>query len=62
MFVYLLNLQADDTYVQLKKDLEYLDLKVGHGDRVQDIVLVLLFSLAFFVLTNGAAHSVSPQP
>lgn len=23
-------LQADDTYIQLKKDLEYLDLKVKH--------------------------------
>ncbi|MEQ2289394.1 hypothetical protein AMECASPLE_032473, partial [Ameca splendens] len=22
-------MQADDTYIQLKKDLEYLDLKVG---------------------------------
>lgn len=27
-----LTLQADDTYMQLKKDLEYLDLKVRHGD------------------------------
>lgn len=24
-------LQADDTYMQLKKDLEYLDLKVRYG-------------------------------
>jgi len=23
------HLKADDTYIQLKKDLEYLDLKVG---------------------------------
>lgn len=27
-FPYVLNLKADDTYIQLKKDLEYLDLKV----------------------------------
>lgn len=26
-------LQADDTYMQLKKDLEYLDLKVRSGDQ-----------------------------
>lgn len=27
-FLSLLHLKADDTYLQLKKDLEYLDLKV----------------------------------
>lgn len=28
-FLSLLHLKADDTYLQLKKDLEYLDLKVS---------------------------------
>ena len=29
LFLSLLHLKADDTYLQLKKDLEYLDLKVS---------------------------------
>lgn len=31
VFFSLLPWKADDTYLQLKKDLEYLDLKVGGG-------------------------------
>lgn len=31
VFSSLLPWKADDTYLQLKKDLEYLDLKVGGG-------------------------------
>lgn len=29
-FLSMLHLKADDTYLQLKKDLEYLDLKVSN--------------------------------
>lgn len=29
ILVSILHFKADDTYIQLKKDLEYLDLKVG---------------------------------
>uniref|UniRef100_A0AAR2LCU2 Pleckstrin homology domain containing, family A member 7b n=1 Tax=Pygocentrus nattereri TaxID=42514 RepID=A0AAR2LCU2_PYGNA len=39
---------ADDTYVQLKKDLEYLDLKVGLGDLNLDGPIQYTFIFLFF--------------
>ncbi len=35
-------LQADDTYMQLKKDLEYLDLKVRWAEFIPKSLLVTL--------------------
>lgn len=35
-FLSLLYLKADDTYLQLKKDLEYLDLKMTGRDLLKD--------------------------
>ncbi len=45
----LFTLQADDTYLQLKKDLEYLDLKVRYGDgqTLSRFLLVILVYLLF---------------
>lgn len=36
-FLSLLHLKADDTYLQLKKDLEYLDLKVRDVKRLASL-------------------------
>lgn len=63
------HLKADDTYIQLKKDLEYLDLKVGPNK----VNATLSFSSStsspssglqscFPAAASNICHPVSPFP
>lgn len=53
----LIHLKADDTYLQLKKDLEYLDLKVSAGRSVASVD-----SLHLGVPSSANVHPGLTQP
>lgn len=60
-YLFTAHLKADDTYIQLKKDLEYLDLKVGPNKENATSFFFILFSVysALLLLPSNIGFPVS---
>uniref|UniRef100_A0A8D3BBQ3 Pleckstrin homology domain containing, family A member 7a n=1 Tax=Scophthalmus maximus TaxID=52904 RepID=A0A8D3BBQ3_SCOMX len=57
----IINNKVDDTYMQLKKDLEYLDLKVRYGDKLESVLDVSHQQMEQFQEQPAHAHKIAYQ-